>query len=387
MAKRDYYELLGVKRDASADEIKKSYRQLALKYHPDRNPGDKSAEEKFKEIGEAYEVLSDAQKRATYDQFGHQAFAPGAGARSPRGGGQGPQGGFHDPFEIFRDAFGGAGPDIFEQFFGEDGGRRGRGGAMRGEDLRYDLEIEFEEAIFGTDKEINVRKLDGCPVCRGDGGEPGSKKSACPMCRGRGQVTSTRGFFTIAQTCPRCRGEGRMIEKPCKNCRGEGRVEHTSKVKIHIPAGVDTGARLRSQGHGEAGTRGGPAGDLYIILHVRPHKIFQRHGEDIVCDLPVNFTTAALGGDVEVPTLNGRAKIKIPPGTQSGQVFRLTGKGVPFVRGYGRGDQLVRIFVEVPRDLNDAQRQKLEEFGELCGDDVNPMRKSFLDKAKEWFGK
>lgn len=384
MTKRDYYEVLGVGRGASEEEIKKAYRQLALKYHPDRNPGDKSAEEKFKELGEAYEVLSDRERRAQYDQFGHEAFA---GARGPWSrAGSAPPGGFHDPFEIFRDVFGGGG-DAFEQFFGEMRGRQKRGGGERGSDLRHDMEISFEEAAFGAEKEISVHKLDICPDCKGSGAQAGSRKTTCLTCRGRGQVTMSRGFFTLSQTCPRCRGEGQVVEKPCSGCRGEGRVEHSSKIKVHIPAGIDNGARLRSQGHGEAGVRGGPPGDLYIVVYVRPHKIFQRHDQDILCEIPIHFSTAALGGEIEVPTLNGKAKIKIPPGTQSGMIFRLAGKGLPSLRGYGHGDQHVRILVEVPRNLNAAQRKKLEEFADLCGDDVHPMSKGFFEKAKDWFGK
>ena len=385
MAKRNYYEVLGVSRGASAEEIKKAYRQLALKYHPDRNPGDKSAEEKFKELGEAYEVLSDPERRPQYDQVGHEAFTGAWGSGRSRAGST-PPGGFHDPFEIFRDVFGGGG-DVFEQFFGETGRRRKRSGGERGSDLRHDMEISFEEAAFGVEKEISVHKLDVCSDCHGSGAQAGSRKTTCITCHGRGQVTMSRGFFTLSQTCPHCHGEGEVAEKPCSHCRGEGRMEHSSKIKVNIPAGIEEGARLRSQGHGEAGVRGGPQGDLYIVVHVRSNKIFQRHGQDIVCEIPIHFSTAALGGEIEAPTLNGKAKIKIPAGTQSGTVFRLAGKGLPNVRGYGRGDQHVRIIVEVPRNLNAAQRKKLEEFADLCGDDVNPMSKGFFDKAKDWFAK
>lgn len=387
MAKRDYYEVLGVNRNASEDDIKKAYRKLALKYHPDRNPGDHTAEEKFKELGEAYECLSNPQKRSLYDQYGHEAFA---GARG--GGGFG--GGFHDPFEIFREVFGGAGGSIFEEFFGGGdihGGRGRRGGPQRGSDLRYEMEITFEEAVFGTEKEIKISKLDNCGGCDGTGAAPGSGLKECSACGGRGQIVSSRGFFTMAQTCPRCHGAGRIVEKPCPKCRGEGRLEKQSTIKVRIPAGVDTGSRLRSAGNGESGMRGGPPGDLYIVLHVRQHELFLRQGDDVLCEVPISFVTATLGGEVEVPTLDANAKrirtasLKIPAGTQSGSVFRLKGKGVPNVQGYGRGDQQVRVMVEVPTRLNSAQKKKLQEFAELCGEDTNPMSKSFFDKLKNLF--
>jgi molecular chaperone DnaJ len=391
MAKRDYYEVLGVNRDAGEDEIKKAYRKLALKYHPDKNPGDKSAEEKFKELGEAYEVLSDAQKRATYDQYGHQAFS---GAGRTAGAHPGGAGGFHDPFEIFRDVFGGAGGSIFEEFFGGEearGGRGRHGGPQRGSDLRYEMEITFDEAVFGAEKEITISKLDECADCDGTGAASGSGLKECSACGGRGQIVTSRGFFTMAQTCPRCHGAGRMVEKPCPKCHGEGRVERQSKIKVRIPAGVDNGSRLRSAGNGESGQRGGPSGDLYIVLHVHPHELFVRNGDDVLCDVPVNFSTAALGGEVEVPTLDSSEKrirtasVKVPAGTQSGTVFRLKGKGVANVQGYGRGDQHVRVLVEVPTHLNSAQRKKLQEFAESCSAETNPMSKSFFEKVRRMF--
>jgi len=390
MAKRDYYEVLGVERNASEEEIKKAYRKLALKYHPDRNPGDKAAEEKFKELGEAYEALSDPQKRGIYDQYGPEAFA--GAARSAQGFGGG--GGFHDPFDIFREVFGGAGGSIFEEFFsGESGGGRGRrGGPQRGSDLRYEMEITFEEGVFGTEKEINIAKLDVCGECDGNGAAPGSSLKNCSACGGRGQVVSSRGFFTMAQTCPRCHGAGRMVEKPCQKCRGEGRIEKETKIKVRIPAGVDTGSRLRSSSNGESGMRGGPPGDLYIVLHVQNHEVFVRHGDDIVCDVPISFALASLGGEIEVPTLDPSEKrirsatVKVPAGTQSGAVFRLKGKGVPNVQGHGRGDQHVRVLVEVPTHLNSTQKKKLMEFAESCGSETNPMSKSFFDKVKNLFG-
>lgn len=377
MAKRDYYETLGLDRSATAEDIKKAYRKLALKYHPDRNPGDKTAEEKFKEVGEAYDVLSDPDKRAAYDQYGHAAFDP----RMRAGGGRG--GGFHDPFDLFREVFGGGSGSIFDDLFG--GGQRDSNGPQRGADLRYDMEISFEEAVLGCEKEITLTKMDPCETCRGTGAESGSTTKVCSTCGGRGQVITSRGIFSIAQTCPRCEGAGRVIEKPCRTCRGAGRRERTSKVKIKIPAGVDTGARLRSSGNGEAGLRGGPSGDLFVVLHVRSHDIFEREGDDLICEVPVRFVDAALGGEIEVPTLTGKAQIKIAPGTQSGTVFRIKGKGVKNVQGYGYGDLHVRVVVEVPTHLNSAQKAKLQEFAELCDANVNPISRSFFEKAKSFF--
>lgn len=378
MAKRDYYEVLGVNRDASEDEIKKAYRKMAVKYHPDKNPGDKAAEEKFKELGEAYEALSDSQKRAAYDQYGHNAFDPRM--RAGRGGGGG--GGFHDPFDIFREVFGGGG-SIFDEFFG--GGRADPTQPQRGNDLRYDLEIGFEEAALGCEKEISVTKPDACDKCDGSGQEPGSKTRTCATCNGRGQVITSRGIFSIAQTCPQCQGAGRVIENPCKQCRGSGRRDHTAKIKLRIPAGVDTGARLRSSGNGEAGLRGGPPGDLYVVLHVKAHEIFQRDGDDLLCEVPVSFVHAALGTEVQVPTLAEKATIKIPAGTQPGTMFRLRGKGVKNLQGYGHGDLHVRVTVEVPTHLTSAQKAKLQEFAESCDENVNPISKSFFEKAKSLF--
>jgi molecular chaperone DnaJ len=378
MSKRDYYEVLGISRTASAEEIKKAYRKQAIKYHPDKNPGDKTAEEKFKELGEAYEALSDPQSRSAYDQYGHAAFD----SRSRAGGGFGRGGGFHDPFDIFREVFGGGG-SIFEDLFG--GERRSPNGPQRGSDLRYDLEISFLDAAHGCEKEITVTKLDSCESCKGSGAEKGSATKVCGTCGGRGQVISSRGIFSIAQTCPRCEGRGKVIENPCRTCGGAGRRERTSKIKLKIPAGVDTGARLRSAGNGEAGVRGGTPGDLYVVLHVQPHSLFQRDGDDLLCDVPVSFIQAALGADIEVPTLSGPTHIKIPPGTQPGTIFRLKGKGIRNVQGYGTGDLHIRVNVEVPTRLNSAQRAKLEEFAELCDSNVNPMTKGFFEKAKDLF--
>lgn len=378
--KRDYYEVLGVERGGSQEDIKKAYRKMAVKFHPDKNPGDKEAEEKFKEVGEAYEALSDPQKRAAYDQYGHSAFD-----RTRGGFGQGR--GFHDPFEIFREVFSGgasSGGSIFEDLFG-GGGRSDPTGPQRGSDLRYDMEISFEEAVRGTEKEISLTKLETCDHCHGSGAETGSGRKQCPTCHGRGQVVMARGIFSIAQTCPRCKGAGQIIDKPCKTCSGEGRREKNSKVKLRIPAGVDTGARLRSSGNGEGGMRGGPPGDLYVVLHVKPHDIFQREGDDLVCEVPIQFTDAALGAEIEVPTLTEPAQIRIPAGTQNGTVFRLKGRGVKNVQGYGNGDLHVRVTVEVPTKLNNTQKAKLKEFADVCDLSVSPMRESFFERAKNLF--
>ncbi len=379
--KRDYYEVLSVSREVTEDEIKRSYRKLAVKFHPDKNPGDHTAEEKFKELGEAYDVLMDANKRAAYDRYGHAAFAQGTAG--PAGGG------FHDPFDIFRDVFGSGGGgggagSIFETFFG-GGAQVDRDGRQRGSDLRYDMQITLEEAAFGVEKEIEVRKLDTCTKCEGNGAEAGSRAINCPTCAGRGQVISSRGFFQVSQTCPRCRGAGQIIEKPCRVCEGEGRVEQSSRIKLKIPAGIVEGSRLRSTEKGEAGVRGGAPGDLYVVIHVKEHPIFQRDEDDLYCELPVPFTLAALGGEVAVPTLEGKANLKVPAGTQSGQTFKLREKGIMNVNGRHRGNLMARLIVEVPSHLNGEQRQKLEEFAALCGEENTPLHKGFFDRAKEFF--
>ena len=380
--KRDYYEVLSVSREATEEEIKRAYRKLAVKFHPDKNPGDTQAEEKFKELGEAYDVLMDGNKRAAYDRYGHAAFAQGTAG--PGGGG------FHDPFDIFREVFGGAGGGgmggggIFETFFG-GGAQVDREGRQRGSDLRYDMQITLEEAAFGVEKEIEVRKLDTCVKCNGQGAEAGSRSINCPTCAGRGQVISARGFFQVSQTCPRCRGVGQIIEKPCRACEGEGRVEKTSRIKLKVPAGIAEGSRLRSSRNGEAGIRGGAPGDLYVVIHVKEHPVFQRDEDNLYCELPVPFTLAALGGEIAVPTLEGKANLKVPAGTQSGQIFKLRDKGIMNVNGRERGDLLARLIVEVPSRLNSEQRRKLEEFAELCGEENTPLHKGFFDRAKEFF--
>jgi len=377
--KRDYYEILGVDRGVSEEDLKRAYRKLAVKFHPDKNPDDSTAEEKFKEVGEAYEVLSDASKRAAYDRYGHAAFQGGMG-----GGGGG--GGFHDPFEVFREVFsgGGGGGGIFDHIFGGGGGVDSSG-RQRGSDLRYDLQISLEEAARGCEKEIEIRKLDACDPCGGSGAQKGSKAVTCPTCRGRGQVVVSRGFFQVAQTCPACHGTGRIIEKPCHSCQGEGRVEKTSRVKIKIPAGIDSESRLRSTGGGEAGLRGGGPGDLYVVVHIKEHEVFTRNGMDLNCEVPIPFTTAALGGEIRVPTLNGAVSLKIPAGTQSGSTFRIRGLGMPAIQGTAKGDILTYVQVEVPSRLNGEQRGVLQKFAELCGEENNPINKSFYDRVKSFF--
>jgi molecular chaperone DnaJ len=383
MAKEDYYELLGVQKGASEEELKKAYRKKAVQYHPDKNPGDKQAEEMFKKISHAYEVLKDPEKRAAYDRYGHAAFE-GAGAGAPRGYGGMGGGGFHDPFDIFREVFGqqgGMGGGIFEEMFG--GGSRG--GGQDGADLRYDLEITLEEAARGAEKEISFRKHATCERCDGSGAEPGSKRVTCPTCRGAGQVRRSGGIITFTQTCPTCAGTGTKIEKPCTACRGEGRVLKTTKLNVRIPPGVDNGSRLRSSGNGEAGVAGGQTGDLYIVISVKEHELFERQGDDLFCEIPIKFTLATLGGTIEVPTLFGKASLKIPVGTQSGTTFRLREKGMPSLRGGRQGDQLVRVHVEVPQSLTPEQRKILEDFARISGDAHEPTSKSFFEKAKKFF--
>jgi len=351
MTKRDYYEILGISRNASEEEIKKSYRKLAMRHHPDRNPGNKEAEEKFKEASEAYEVLRDPEKRDLYDNYGHEGLS-GAGFRGFSG--------FEDIFSSFG--------DIFEDVFGFTGSRRSRAAARAGADLRYDLTITLMESAFGTAKEIDVEKFDICGECRGSGAEPGTSPEVCPRCRGSGQVTQSSGFFTISTTCPQCRGTGRILKKPCRVCLGAGRVRVKKKVQLKIPPGVETGSRLRLRGEGEEGQPGAPSGDLYVFIHVQEHEFFKRDGDDIYCQVPISITQAALGGSVEVPTLEGNEHLKIPRGTQSGKVFRLKGKGIPHLRGYGRGDQVIQTIIKVPTHLTRRQEELLKEFAKISGE-------------------
>jgi molecular chaperone DnaJ len=379
--KRDYYDILGVSKSATPEEIKKAYRKLAVQFHPDKNPGDHTAEEKFKELGEAYEALSDPDKRAAYDRYGHAAFS------GPGGGGGG--GGFHDPMDVFSQIFGSAFGGGFEEFFSGGGGgsrRRGSGGRQRGSDLRYDLEITLEEAATGIEKELEIERYIPCEPCsaKGSKGSGGGVKP-CSTCGGRGVVARQAGIFIQQSTCPECRGAGETISDPCPSCKGEGRVQRDSRIKLRIPAGVDTGTRLRSSGNGDAGVRGGTAGDLYVFLHIKEHDVFQRDDTDLFCEVPLPFSTAALGGELRVPTLTGKSSIKIPAGTQGGTVFRIREKGMPALSGGRRGDLNVRVQVEVPTKLNSSQQDKLRAFSESIGDQNSPLQEGFLHKAKRFF--
>jgi len=372
MSKRDFYEVLGVAKGATADELKKAYRRLAMKHHPDRNPDDAEAEARFKEAKEAYEVLSDAQKRSAYDQYGH------AGVEQNGMGGAGGMGG-----QGFGDIFG----DVFGDIFG--GGGRGRqGGPYRGADLRYELSLSLEEAVLGHDAEVSFQSLKECSTCDGDGAKPGTDKKTCDTCGGVGQVRRQQGFFSVQQTCPDCRGEGRIIEDPCTECRGQGRVQQSRTLSVKVPAGVDTGDRIRLSGEGEAGQAGGPPGDLYVEVRVMPHAVFERDGGDLSCKVPLAFTAAALGGEVKVPTLSGEVSLKIPAGTQSGKVFRLRGKGVKQVRGGGPGDLYCRVDVETPKELTKEQKDLLEQFQASLasgGDKHSPKERSWKDSVKQFF--
>jgi molecular chaperone DnaJ len=370
VAKRDYYEVLGCERTASEQELKTAYRKLAHKYHPDKNPGDRAAEESFKEVNEAYEVLSNPEKRARYDQFGH-GFERGQ-AGDPFGGGA-------NVSDLFVDIFG----DVF-------GGRRQRdgrgGGRRRGNDLRVNVELGFEEAAFGTEISIQVPRHKRCDECGGNGARKGTKPKTCPTCGGAGEVRLSQGFFTVARTCHQCGGAGQVIAEACPACRGQGSTEYEAAVKVRVPPGVDNGVRLRQPGEGDIGELGGPPGDLNIVITVREHPLFSRQDADIICELPVSFTQAALGANVVVPTLGGKVEFPISPGTQSGRVYRLRGKGVPHLSGSGRGDQFVRVTVEVPRHLNKKQKELLEQFAQTMGEAQTPRSKTFFDKVKELFG-
>lgn len=378
MSQSNYYEILGVSQDATAEQIKRAYRKKAVQHHPDRHQGKdkkKAEEKKFKEISQAYEVLRDPEKRAQYDRYGHAAFQTAGAA--------GPGAGFHDPFDIFNQVFGGAG-GIFDEFFG--GGRqRASGRGQRGDDLRYDLPITLEEAVSGFEKELRYKRQVTCTRCKGTGAEPDSQRTTCPTCRGAGEVAFSRGFIRMAQTCPTCHGMRSILESPCHDCRGEGRRKQTHRIKVRIPAGVDTVSKLRSSGNGDAGLQGGPSGDLYVVIHVKEHDIFERDGADLYYDVPIKFTLATLGGTLEVPTLKGKATLKIPPGTQSNATFRLRGRGMPSLEREGAGDQFIRVQIEVPKKLTKDQREKLETFAIACGDADNPVSESFLKKTKRFF--
>lgn len=373
MSKRDFYDVLGVGRDASADELKKAYRNLAKKYHPDQNQGDKEAEQRFKELNEAYDALKDEQSRAAYDQFGHAAFDGGMGGA--RGGGF---------------AGGASMSDIFDDLFGEFmGGRRGQrndGGRTRGHDLRYNMEIDLEEAFEGKKAQVRVPGSVACETCKGSGAAPGSSPVTCATCQGHGKVRASQGFFTIERTCPTCHGRGQTIDKPCTACHGQGRVEKERTLSVNIPAGVEDGTRIRLAGEGEAGMRGGPAGDLYIFLSVRPHRLFERDGADLFCRVPISMATAALGGEIEVPTLGGkRVKVKVPEGAQTGRQFRLKGKGMPVVNSRETGDLYIQITVETPVNLTKKQKELLREFETSSSDSNNPESSGFFARVKEFW--
>jgi molecular chaperone DnaJ len=374
MAKRDYYQLLGVERNASDEEIKKAYRKLAMKHHPDRNTdGDhKESEEKFKEAKEAYEVLCDAKKRAAYDQFGHAGVDPSAGMGAGAG------------FGGFADAFG----DIFGDLFGGGRGNRGANGVYRGSDLRFNLEITLEDAARGTEAKIRIPTTQECETCKGTGAKPGTKPITCTTCHGHGQVRMSQGFFSIQQTCPECNGSGKIVPEPCKACHGAGRVRQQKTLSVKIPQGVDQDDRIRLAGEGEPGVNGGPPGDLYVVMSIKPHPVFQREAADLHCEMPISFATAALGGSVEIPTLDGKAQIRIPAETQSGQTFRLRNKGIKPVRGNTPGDLYCHVAIETPVHLTSRQRDLLREFEEISQQNAerhNPRAKSFMDKVREFF--
>jgi molecular chaperone DnaJ len=382
--KRDYYETLGVGRDAGEDEIKKAYRKLAMKHHPDRNPGDAGAEARFKEISEAYEVLSDPEKKQKYDQFGHDglksAFGPG-GFDFARDFTH-----MSDLQDILGSLFG-EGGGIFDDIFGGGGGRRRPGGPQHGADLRFDLEIDFEEAAFGSEREITLPLSNECPTCGGSGEAPGTRRETCRHCGGRGSLVSGGGFFQVRETCPVCGGAGSVITRPCPACNGAGRVRERKRMTLKIPRGVETGSRLRLAGKGEGGGRGGPPGDLYVVLRVREHPVFQRSGDDLMCEVPVPCEVAALGGDAEVPTMDGYARLRLAPGTETGKVFRLRDKGMPSLDGYGRGDLHVRVIVEVPVRLGAQQRKLFKDIQDLSSEANYPAGREFRRQADEFYAR
>ena len=380
MAKRDYYEVMGVAKNASSDEIKKAYRKLAMKHHPDRNSDSKDAEKRFKEVKEAYEMLSDPQKRAAYDQYGHAGVDPSTAAASAQG------------FGGFAESFG----DIFGDIFGQTGGggaagaRGGHGGSRvyRGADLRYSMEISLEQAAHGYDTQIRVPSWVNCEICKGSGAKPGTKPETCPTCHGQGTVRMSQGFFSIQQTCPKCHGTGTYIPEPCGHCHGAGKVKETKTLEVKIPAGIDDGMRIRSSGNGEPGIHGGPSGDLFVEIHIKQHSVFERHGDDLHCQMPIPFTTAALGGEIDVPTLVGRASFTVPEGTQSGKTFRLRSKGIKGLRSSAAGDLYVHVQVETPVKLTEQQRDLLKQFERSLtegGARHSPQSKSWFDRVKSLF--
>jgi molecular chaperone DnaJ len=372
MAKKDYYEVLGVNRDASEDDIKKAYRKLAMKHHPDRNPDNPKSEEQFKEAKQAYEILSDAEKRTAYDQYGHAGVDPSAAAGA---------GGFRSAGSDFSEVFG----DIFGDIFG--GGRQ-NSNVYRGADLRYNLEISLEQAARGTETRIRIPTMEECTTCHGNGAKPGTEPTTCPTCGGHGQVRMQQGFFSLQQTCPRCHGSGKIVQSPCPTCHGAGRLKQHKTLSVKIPAGIDEGDRIRLAGEGEAGLNGGPAGDLYVVIQLQPHQVFQRDHNDLHCEMPISFTTAALGGEIEIPTLDGHAKLKIPTETQSGKIFRLRGKGIRGVRSSSTGDLLCHVAIETPVNLTARQKELLQELEAINvkdGGRHNPRAKSWMDKVKEFF--
>jgi molecular chaperone DnaJ len=371
LSKRDYYEVLGVDRRADDAELKKAYRQLAMEHHPDRNPDDSVAEEKFKEASEAYAVLSDPEKRTQYDQFGHQGVG-GGGFH----GGQG----FGDVGDMFNDLFG----DLFGAAMGGRGARRG-GRGQRGADLRYDYPIDLHDVLDGHDATLELAKTVACDTCEGSGATPGTQPERCDRCQGTGQAIFQQGLFRISRPCDECRGEGSVVRDPCDECRGSGRTEGVKTLKVPIPPGVENGMRLRVAGQGEAGISGGPAGDLHVVIHVREHEMFEREGAHVHLEVPIPFVQAALGAEVEVPTLDGKVMLRVPEGTQSGKLMRLRGKGLPSVGSAARGDQIVRIFVEVPTSLTERQRELLGEFADESGTEISPMARGFLDKLRDLF--
>lgn len=372
MSKRDYYEILGVNKSASDDEVKKAFRKMARKYHPDVNRDKPEAEAKFKEVNEAYEVLSNAERRGQYDQMGHAAFDGSGGGGGFGGFGGGGGGGFND---------------IFDMFFGGQGGRQA--GPEKGSDLRYDMEITFEQAAFGVEKEIQIPRTEECKKCSGSGAAPGTHADTCAQCKGTGQVQVAQntpfGRMVNTRTCDRCHGEGKIVKTPCKDCHGQGKSRVNRKIKVKIPAGVDNGSRLRVTHEGEIGTRGGPPGDLYVYIFVKAHKTFTREGSEVICDVPISFVQATLGAEIEVPTLDGKVTLKVTEGTQSGTVFRLKEKGIPHLRGNGRGDQHVRVKVLTPQKLNDKQRELLQEFAKASGETVTTEQKNLFSKVKDAF--